>query len=57
MGRACKTRLSGHRIDYCKVDVARRFDTMVTRGGDFQPGCSADRLLTGLGQPQINLEG
>jgi len=57
MGRACKTRLSGHRIDYCKVDAARRFDTMVTRGGDLQPGCSADRLLTGLGQPQINLEG
>jgi len=23
-------------------------------GGDLQPGCLADRLLTGLGQPQIN---
>ena len=28
--------------------------TMVTRGGDLQPGSLADRLLTGLGQPQIN---
>jgi len=26
----------------------------VTMGGDLQPGCLADRLLTGLGQPQIN---
>jgi len=25
---------------------------MVTMGGDLQPGCLADRLLTGLGQPQ-----
>jgi hypothetical protein len=23
-------------------------------GSDLQPGCLADRLLTGLGQPQIN---
>ena len=29
-------------------------DTMVTMGGDLQPGCLADWLLTGLGQPQIN---
>jgi len=29
-------------------------DTMVTMGGDLQPGSLADRLLTGLGQPQIN---
>jgi len=28
--------------------------TMVTIGGDLQPGCLADRLLTGLGQLQIN---
>ena len=28
--------------------------TMVTMGGDLQPGCLADRLLTGLSQPQIN---
>jgi len=28
--------------------------TMVTMGGDLQPGSLADRLLTGLGQPQIN---
>ena len=28
--------------------------TMVTMGGDLQPGCLADWLLTGLGQPQIN---
>jgi len=28
--------------------------TMVTMGGDLQPGCLADRLLTGLGQQQIN---
>jgi hypothetical protein len=27
---------------------------MVTMGGDLQPGSLADRLLTGLGQPQIN---
>ena len=27
--------------------------TKVTMGGDFQPDCLADRLLTGLGQPQI----
>jgi hypothetical protein len=27
---------------------------MVTMGGDLQPGCLADRLLTGLGQPQLN---
>jgi len=27
---------------------------MVTMGGDLQPGNLADRLLTGLGQPQIN---
>jgi hypothetical protein len=27
---------------------------MVTMGGDLQPGCLTDRLLTGLGQPQIN---
>jgi len=27
---------------------------MVTMGSDLQPGCLADRLLTGLGQPQIN---
>ena len=30
------------------------FGTMVTMGGDLQSGCLADRLLTGLGQPQIN---
>jgi hypothetical protein len=28
--------------------------TMGTMGGDLQPDCLADRLLTGLGQPQIN---
>jgi len=27
--------------------------TMVAMGGDLQPGCLADPLLTGLGQPQI----
>jgi hypothetical protein len=27
---------------------------MVTMGGDLQPGCLADRLLNGLGQPQTN---
>jgi len=31
--------------------------TMVTMGGDLQPGSSADRLLTGLGQPQIKGKG
>jgi hypothetical protein len=29
---------------------------MVTMGGDLQPDCLADRLLTGLGQPQIKKE-
>jgi len=24
------------------------------KNGDLQPGCLADRLLTGLGQPEIN---
>jgi len=28
--------------------------TMITMGVDLQPSCLADRLLTGLGQPQIN---
>jgi len=28
--------------------------TMITVGGDLQPGCLADWLMTGLGQPQIN---
>jgi len=27
---------------------------LVAMGDDLQPGCLADRLLTGLGQPQIN---
>jgi hypothetical protein len=34
--------------------IVKNKDTMVTMGGDLQPGCLADRLLTGLGQPQIN---
>jgi hypothetical protein len=29
--------------------------TMVTMGGDLQPGCLADQLLIGLGQPQISV--
>jgi hypothetical protein len=29
---------------------------MVTMGGDLQPDGLADRLLAGLGQPQINPE-
>ena len=28
--------------------------TMVTMGDDLQPGCLADHLLTGLGQPLID---
>ena len=28
---------------------------LITIGGDLQPRCLADRLLTGVGQPQINL--
>jgi len=28
--------------------------TMFTMGRDLQPGCLADRLLTGLGKPQLN---
>ena len=27
--------------------------TIVTIGDDLHPGCLADRLLTGLGQPQL----
>jgi hypothetical protein len=27
---------------------------IVTVGGDLKPGCLADRLLTGLGQPLMN---
>ena len=34
--------------------VEKLMVTMVTMGGDLQPGSLADRLLTGLGQPQIN---
>ena len=36
------------------VVVISTMVAMVTMGGDLQPGCLADRLLTGLGQPQIN---
>jgi len=31
--------------------------TIVTMGGGLQPGCLADRLLTGLSQSQINPSG
>jgi hypothetical protein len=38
-----------------KVIVNLRYiHSMITMGGDLQPGCLADRLLAGLGQPQIN---
>ena len=37
-----------------KEHAPRSMVTMVTMGGDLQPGCLADRLLTGLDQPQIN---
>ena len=36
------------------VQILVQMVTMVTMGGDLQPGSLADRLLTGLGQPQIN---
>ena len=36
------------------TDRKKSMVTMVTMGGDLQPGSLADRLLTGLGQPQIN---
>jgi hypothetical protein len=39
-------------VDLCNSIIL--MVTMVTIGGDLQPGCLADRLLTGLGQPQIN---
>ena len=45
---------------YCQPDVTGSYVllptmvTMVRMGGDLQPGSLADRLLTGLGQPQIN---
>jgi len=32
--------------------MSRAMVTMATMGGDLQPGSLADRLLTGLGQPQ-----
>ena len=35
-------------------DLVVKMVTMITMGGDLQPCCLADRLLTGLGQPQIN---
>jgi len=28
--------------------------TLITMGGYLQPGCLADQLLTGIGQPQVN---
>ena len=40
--------------EYCSNICGGCMVTMVTIGGDLQPGCLADRLLTGLGQPQIN---
>jgi hypothetical protein len=41
---------------YCSIEqpIFMPLSTMVTMGGDIQPGSLADRLLTGLGQPQIN---
>jgi hypothetical protein len=41
-------------LQYVKVLGSKHTFTMVTMGGDLQPGSLADRLLTGLGQPQIN---
>jgi hypothetical protein len=38
----------------CIIVITQSSRIMVTIGGDLQPGCLADRLLTGLGQPQIN---
>jgi hypothetical protein len=40
--------------NYPIIDWPKKEKKMVTMGGDLQPGCLADRLLTGLGQPQIN---
>ena len=39
---------------FSKYTNTKNLIIMVTIGGDLQPGCLADRLLTGLGQPQIN---
>ena len=41
-------------VGVCGGELARTVAAMVTMGGDLQPGCLADRLLTGLGQPQIS---
>jgi hypothetical protein len=41
-------------IDSVSLQHLSSYDSMVTMGGDLQPGSLADRLLTGLGQPQIN---
>ena len=37
-----------------RSEAKKEMHSMVTMGGDLQPGSLADRLLTGLGQPQIN---
>jgi hypothetical protein len=46
--------LAAHRRIYLVHQKKITEFTMVTMGGDLQPGSLADRLLTGLGQPQIN---
>jgi hypothetical protein len=45
-----KSASSAHKLD----GLGKLMVTMVTMGGDLQPGSLADRPLTGLGQPQIN---
>ena len=51
-----KPRMIGGQFVVVRVGVHQlSVSPMVTMGGDLQPGCLADRLLTGLGQPQINL--
>jgi len=41
-------------INKLKVVQHATASALVTMGGDFQPGCLADRLLIGLDQQQIS---
>ena len=57
-GREFSSPLSTLHLHFLKgtldVKQSTTMVTMVAMGVDLQPGSLADRLLTGLGQPQIN---
>ena len=54
MKNESKVKGLNHEFNIVQVMNVLTMVTLVTMGGDLQPGCLADRLLTGLGQPQIN---